>query len=89
MLLGARHFDRLRANARVRAFLDGAGPGRHRGDPRLGDPARAGLSGGVAGGRARGAALLLLVARRGVVLTLLLAALSGVVVAVAGGPVPG
>jgi chromate transporter len=26
ILLGARHFDRLRRSARVRAFLDGAGP---------------------------------------------------------------
>jgi chromate transporter len=26
VLLGARHFDRLRGDARVRAFLEGAGP---------------------------------------------------------------
>ena len=40
ILLGGDRFDRLRRNRRVRAFLDGAGPGRDRGDPRLGRPAR-------------------------------------------------
>ena len=34
-----RHFDRLRRSAGVQAFLTGAGPGRHRGDRRCGDPA--------------------------------------------------
>jgi chromate transporter len=79
VLLGAPHFDRLRANARVRAFLDGAGP------------AAIGAIGGSAITLARAlnepwqyavlaaAAILLLVLRRGVVLTLLAAAAAGVV----------
>ncbi len=79
VLLGAPHFDRLRANTRVRAFLDGAGP------------AAIGAIGGSAITLARAlsqpwqyavlaaAAILLLVLRRGVVVTLLAAAAAGVV----------
>jgi chromate transporter len=80
VLLGARHFDRLRANARVRAFLDGAGP------------AAIGAIGGSAITLARAlsepwqyavlaaAAVLLLILRRGVVVTLLAAAAAGIIV---------
>ena len=35
ILLGGGRFERLRRNDRARAFLDGAGPGRDRRDPRL------------------------------------------------------
>ncbi|MDT4911831.1 MAG: chromate transporter [Pseudonocardiales bacterium] len=88
VLLGARHFDRLRANVHVRAFLDGAGP------------AAIGAIGGSAIALVRalsqpwqygvlaGAAVLLLALRRGVVLTLLAAAAAGVVLVMCGLGVP-
>ncbi len=89
MLLGARYFDRLRADRRVRAFLDGAGPAAIGAILGSAIPLAAGLSEAWQAGVLAGAGLLLLVARRGVVLTLLLAALAGVAVGLAGGPVPG
>ena len=89
VLLGARHFDRLRGDRRVRAFLDGAGPAAIGAILGSAIPLAAGLSEAWQAGVLGGAALLLLVARRGVVLTLLLAALAGVAVGLAGGPVPG
>jgi chromate transporter len=88
ILLGARHFDALRTDHRAQAFLDGAGP------------AAIGAILGAAVTLARAltepwqfavlaaAALLLLVLRRGVVLTLLAAAATGVIIALAGGPLP-
>jgi chromate transporter len=88
VLLGGPHFDRLRADRRARAFLDGAGPAA------IG----AILGSAVALTRAlvepwqyvvlAGAAVLLLALRRGVVATLLVAAAAGVAIALAGGPVP-
>jgi len=89
ILIGAGRFDRLRADRRARAFLDGAGPA---------------AIGAILGSAvplaealietwqfvilgAAGVALLGL--RRGVVTTLLAAGATGVVVALAGGPVPG
>jgi chromate transporter len=87
VLVGGRHFNRLRADRRIRAFLDGAGPAA----------AGAILGSAVPLGRALeqpwqyavlgGAAVLLLPLRRGVVLTLLTAATVGALVALAGGPV--
>jgi chromate transporter len=88
VLLGARRFDDLRANPGVRAFLNGAGPaaiGAILGSSVL---LAAALSEVWQLAVLAGAAVLLLVARRGVVLTLLLAAVVGVVVALAGGPLP-
>jgi chromate transporter len=88
VLLGAGRFDRLRDNARVRAFLDGAGP------------AAIGAILGSAVTLARvlsepwqfailaAAAVLLLVLRRGVVLTLLAAAAGGVVLVASGLALP-
>jgi chromate transporter len=84
VMLGARHFDRLRESARARAFLDGAGP------------AAIGAIAGAAVPLARalhrpwqaGVLLLALVSlfllRRGVVTTLLGAAAIGALIAVAG-----
>ena len=89
VLLGARYFDRLRADRRVRAFLDGAGPAAIGAILGSAIPLAAGLSEAWQAGVLAGAGVLLLVARRGVVLTLLLAALAGVAVGLAGGPVPG
>jgi chromate transporter len=88
VLLGARHFDRLRGDARVRAFLDGAGPaaiGAILGSSVL---LAAALSEAWQWVVLAGAAVLLLAARRGVVLTLLLAAAAGVVAVPAGAPLP-
>ncbi|HEX5404536.1 MAG TPA: chromate efflux transporter [Pseudonocardiaceae bacterium] len=88
VLLGAQHFDRLRGNDHVRAFLGGAGP------------AAIGAIFGSAVPLARaltqpwqfavlgGAAVALLALRRGVVLTLLVAAATGALLAVAGVGIP-
>jgi chromate transporter len=87
VLLGGPRFEQIRANQRVRAFLDGAGPG---------------AIGAILGSAVTltrelthpwqyavlaGAVLLLLPLRRGVVLTLLSAAAIGVAVALAAGTV--
>jgi chromate transporter len=88
VLLGARRFDQLRADVRVRAFLDGAGP------------AAIGAIVGSAIALARaltepwqyavlgGAAILLLALRRGVVLTLFLSAGAGIVLVALGLALP-
>jgi chromate transporter len=87
ILLGARHFDRIRGDQRVRSFLDGAGP------------AAIGAIFGSAITLTRelthpwqylvlaGALVLLFALRRGVVLTLLAAAAVGVTIALAAGTV--
>jgi chromate transporter len=89
VLGGGRYFSALRTNRAAQAFLDGAGP------------AAIGAIFGAAIALARvlsvgwqfavlaGAAVLLLALRRGVVLTLLSAAAVGLIVAFAGGPLPG
>jgi chromate transporter len=88
VLLGARHFDQIRAARRARAFLDGAGPAA------IG----AVLGSAVPLARALGepwqyavlaAAGVLLLLRRGVVVTLVLAGVAGVVLTAAGGGLPG
>jgi chromate transporter len=89
VLGGGRYFGRLRENRYAQAFLDGAGPaaiGAIFGAAVL--LARV-LSVGWQFAVLAGAAVLLLAARRGVVLTLLSAAAVGVAVALAGGPLPG
>ncbi|HST49888.1 chromate efflux transporter [Jatrophihabitans sp.] len=88
VLLGAAHFDRLRGNLVVRAFLGGAGPAAIGAILGSAIPLAGALSEGWQFAVLAGAALLLLALRRGVVLTLLAAAAVGVVVAVAGGPLP-
>ncbi len=88
VLLGAGRFDQLRANTNARAFLDGAGP------------AAIGAIAGSAVNLARtlgepwqylvlgGAAIALLLLRRGVVPTLLGAAAAGVILTAAGAALP-
>ena len=88
VLGGGRWFAALRENRYAQSFLDGAGP------------AAIGAIFGAAVSLARvldigwqfavlaGACVLLIVARRGVVLTLLSAAATGVIIALAGGPLP-
>lgn len=88
VLAGARHFGGLRGNHHAMAFLDGAGPaaiGAILGSAIL--LARA-LSQPWQYAVLAGAAVLMLGLRRGVVLTLLSAAAIGVVIALAGGPLP-
>jgi chromate transporter len=88
ILLGAERFDRLRANAQVRGFLDGAGPAA------IGAIAGAAIPLALALGEAWQYAVLLaalvalFVLGRGVVSVLLGAGVVGVVVALAGGPLP-
>jgi chromate transporter len=89
ILLGAARFDRLRADHRARAFLDGAGPAAIGAILGSAIPLPEALSEAWQYVVLGVAAVLLLALRRGVVLTLLAAAAAGVVVAVAGGPVPG
>ncbi|MEV4517076.1 chromate efflux transporter [Dactylosporangium sp. NPDC049525] len=88
ILLGAHRFDRLRADERVRAFLDGAGPaaiGAILGSAIL---LAAALRQPWQYAVLAAAAVLLLPLRRGVVPTLLAAGAVGVVIALAGGPLP-
>jgi chromate transporter len=88
ILLGADRFDRLLANPDVRAFLDGAGPaaiGAILGAAiplalALGEPWQAAVL--------AGAAVALLIARRGVVSTLLAAGLIGAAAGLIGAPLP-
>jgi chromate transporter len=88
IILGGRRFDEIRANRSIRSFLDGAGPaaiGAILGSAvLLADT----LSEAWQYGVLAGAAVLLLVLRRGVVTTLLIAGIAGVAVALAGGPLP-
>lgn len=88
VLLGARRFDQLRANANVRAFLEGAGPAA------IGAIAGSAISLACALTEPWqyavlvGAAILLLVLRRGVVPTLLAAAAAGVILTASGFSLP-
>jgi chromate transporter len=87
VLLGAHRFDRLRGNHGVRAFLDGAGPaaiGAILGSAipltlALGQPWQYAVL---------AAAAVALLLRRGVVVTLLGAGVLGVVIVLAGAPLP-
>jgi chromate transporter len=88
VLLGGERFDRLRANADVQAFLDGAGPAAIGAILGVAIPLTRALSEPWQFAVLACAAVLLLALRRGVVLTLLLAGAAGVVIALAGGPLP-
>jgi chromate transporter len=89
VLVGGRRFERLRADARARAFLDGAGPAAI--GAILG--AAVTLAGALREAWQFGllalAAVMLLLVRRGVVEVLVGAGLVGVVAALAGAPLPG
>jgi chromate transporter len=88
VLVGARHFNRLRADERARAFLTGAGAAA------IGAIAGAAIPLGLALGEAWQAAVLaaaaawLLALRKGVVTALVGAGVIGTVVVLAGAPVP-
>ncbi len=88
IVVGAHHFDRLRSNEHARAFLRGAGPASVGAILGSAVPLAAALSEPWQFGVLAGAGALLLVAHRGVVTTLLAAGAVGVVIALAGGPLP-
>jgi chromate transporter len=88
VLLGARHFDRLRANADARAFLDGAGPAAIGAIIGVAIPLALALGETWQLAVLAAAALALLVFRRGVVPTLLAAAVIGVIAVQLGAPLP-
>jgi chromate transporter len=88
ILAGGARFDRLRENESAGAFLDGAGPAAIGAILGSAVPLARALSETWQYGVLAGAAVLLLVLRRGVVTTLFLCGAAGVVVALAGGPLP-
>jgi len=88
IVLGGRHFERLRENPNPRAFLDGAGPAAIGAIHGAAITLAAALQEGWQFGVLAAAAVALLLLRRGVVQTLLGAAAIGVAVGLAGGPLP-
>jgi chromate transporter len=88
ILLGASHFDRLRANHTARAFLDGTGPAAIGAILGSAIPLARALTEPWQYAVLGGAAIALLALRRGVVLTLLLAAAAGIILTAAGLPLP-
>jgi chromate transporter len=84
VLLGARHFDALRGNARVQAFLTGAGPAVIGAIAGSAIPLSLALGHGWQYIVLSAAAVWLLGVRRGVVSALLLAAATGAALALAG-----
>jgi chromate transporter len=89
ILLGAARFDRLRANEHAGAFLSGAGPAAIGAILGTAVPLTRALDEPWQFGVLAAAGALLFVFRRGVVSTLLLAGAGGVVIALAGGSIPG
>jgi chromate transporter len=89
ILLGGNRFDLVRRDQRARSFLDGAGPAAIGAILGSAIPLARALNEGWQYGVLAAAALLLFLFRRGVVLTLLLAGGVGVIVALAGGSLPG
>jgi chromate transporter len=88
VLLGAARFERLRADARAQAFLDGAGPAAIGAILGAAVPLATSLREGWQFAVLAGAAAALLLLRRGIVPTLLAAGAVGSVIALAGGPLP-
>jgi chromate transporter len=88
ILIGARHFDRLRGNPSVRAFLDGAGPAAVGAILGSAIPLALSLDRPWQYAVLAGAAILLLVLKRGVVPTLLVAAAAGSALALLGVSIP-
>ena len=84
VLLGAPHFDALRGNRRIQAFLTGAGPAVIGAIAGSAIPLALALTHGWQYALLPAAALWLIAARRGVVSTLLLSAACGAVLALAG-----
>jgi chromate transporter len=89
VLTGGSRFGALRRSAVAQAFFDGAGPAAIGAIFGSAIPLARAISEPWQWAVLAGAAVLLLALRRGVVTALLLAGLAGVVVALAGGPMPG
>ncbi len=88
VLGGARHFQALRQNIGIRAFLDGAGPAAIGAIIGVAVPLALALGEAWQVAVLGGAALSLFALRRSVVLTLLVAALVGIVLVALGAPLP-
>ena len=88
VLGGAHHFDRLRSSAYAKGFLGGAGPAAIGAILGSAVPLGLALSEPWQTGVLAGAAIALLVARRGVVGTLLAAGAVGAALGLAGAPLP-
>ena len=88
VIAGGPHFDRLRRNARVQAFLGGAGPAAIGAIAGAAIPLALALSQLWQLAVLVVAAILMLALRRGVVVALLGAGLMGIVAALAGLPIP-
>ena len=88
ILLGGGRFERLRGNDRARGFLDGAGPAAIGAILGSAVTLAGALHEGWQFGVLAAAAILLLVVRRGVVETLVGAGVVGVILALAGAPLP-
>ena len=87
MLGGGRHFDRLRRNTAVQAFLTGAGPAAIGAIAGAAIPLTRSLTHLWQAGVLALAAVWLIGLRRGVVSAIVGAAALGVIVSLAGGPV--
>ena len=87
VLLGARHFDVLRGNVRIQAFLTGAGPAVIGAIAGSAIPLALALTHGWQFALLPAAGLWLIAVRRGVVSALLLSAACGTALAMAGVPV--
>lgn len=88
VLAGGRYFGRLRHDRRAQAFLGGAGPAAIGAILGAAIPLAGALQETWQWVVLAAAALMLLVARRGVVTTLVGAGLAGALIAIAGGPLP-
>jgi chromate transporter len=88
VLLGGARFHRLRGNATARGFLDGAGPAAIGAILGSAIPLARAVAESWQYGVLAGAAVLLFVLRRGVVVTLVLAGCAGAAIAIAGGRLP-
>jgi chromate transporter len=88
VLGGARYFSSLRGNTHAQAFLDGAGPAAIGAILGSAIPLTAALTQPWQYAVLAAAALLLLTLRRGVVFTLLAAGAAGLIISLAGGPLP-
>ena len=88
ILGGARYFSALRGNHRAQSFLDGAGPAAIGAILGSAIPLTRALTQDWQYAVLAGAAVLLLALKRGVVFTLLAAAATGLIIALAGGPLP-
>ena len=88
VLVGAPRFARVRGDARLRAFFDGAGPAAIGAILGSAIPLARATSETWQYGVLAAAAVLLLLLRRGVVVTLVAAGIVGAIVVSAGGPVP-